>query len=813
MKKEKNVPVMAKWEKTILALIAFIFIVRIGYIAIRGEVDKAYYTSCSYDLSQAAEVPCKNLSVTFAACKDRLDSLEFVFSGIEDDEVDTADEACTVMLCIYSEDALLYQTNLTLSSENNLEWKRVLINAPLKIGDIYNITLNTNKDSTQVPNVLVVNSSYASEILESYSNNQEVDGNIALNFGYLQFPGRADRLVMISLWIIFYAIIFFGIKNIEAIIECLFSIKNALMSNVNEKVFHYILEMICCLVILNTSGIEFQEMTKIIFYVISFVSVVNYDKKYKSIGKALNKPWKKVLLAVVYLYASFALVGQRTLIYPLTLKLTTHSIFVLFCATIWFVPVVNSVIYYIEKTVRNAFGKSFNIKQWQFIMIHTAILLLPAAYNLFANNPGISSPDTLETMITNAQHLRGMYGWHPPFYCMVLRVIEEVCNSTYAVIAVQYFFWTYVVIELLLYLRKKGLSDNVLIMASVFFGFNAGNFIHLNTIWKDIPHTLSLFWTFVLVAKLSIDFEEYKGKWYIYLELIIALVGDFFYRKNGIVTFVIITCVLLVILRKNKKVLLSLFISVLLINVVKGPVYTYFEIEDPGLKGIYHGLGLDILGAYYSGGEVSDSTLQMINMMTRYNNAEYRYNPTWSYQSYDVDVEPKTFILNYIGTFINNPLVMTRAVIDREDAIWDIYAGQDTALANVNQTGTQDGVEPWNDYYSKRVFRSLYTQMSSATAYTADTQWIAAIEWRCGLLSLLGLICFAWIIIRYGKGKHLVMLSPIGAHIMSLLLSTGWSCFRYFWALNLMNFSLVLLVIVIMRQKEYEKENDTFFGF
>ena len=78
----------------------------------------------------------------------------------------------------------MYQTNLTLSSENNLEWKRVLVNAPLKIGDIYNITLNTNKDSTQVPNVLVVNSSYASEILESYSNNQEVDGNIALNFGF-----------------------------------------------------------------------------------------------------------------------------------------------------------------------------------------------------------------------------------------------------------------------------------------------------------------------------------------------------------------------------------------------------------------------------------------------------------------------------------------------------------------------------------------------------------------------------------------------------------------------------------------------------
>lgn len=41
------------------------------------------------------------------------------------------------------------------------------------------------------------------------------------------------------------------------------------------------------------------------------------------------------------------------------------------------------------------------------------------------------------------------------------------------------------------------------------------------------------------------------------------------------------------------------------------------------MYGMYHGLGLDILGAYYSGGEVFESTLQMINMMIAYNNVEY----------------------------------------------------------------------------------------------------------------------------------------------------------------------------------------------
>ena len=408
-------------------------------------------------------------------------------------------------------------------------------------------------------------------------------------------------------------------------------------------------------------------------------------------------------------------------------------------------------------------------------------------------------------MITNAQHLYGMYDWHPAFYCMILRAIEEVWNSTYAVIAVQYFFWAYVMIELFLYLRWKGLSDAIIAGTSVFCGLNASNFIHINTIWKDIPYTLSLLWIFVLMTKLSMNFDHYKHKWYIYLETIVALVGVFFYRKNGVVSFAVITIVLLIFLRNNKRLIAALFTSLFLIGIVKGPIYTHYQVEDPGVSGMYHGLGQDILGVYYAGGEVSESTLQMINMMTSYNNAEYAYTPTWSNQSYDVQVKPAVFIRNYMDTFFKNPVTMIRAMIAREDAVWDIYAGQDTRLSCVNYIGTQDGHKEWNHYYDKRIYRSLYTWMSAATAYTADTQWIAAIEWRCGLLCLLGLICTAWLVIRYGKGKHLVMIAPIGAHILGLFLSTGWSDFRYFWPLNLLNTSLFLLTIILIREKEYMK--------
>ena len=49
---------------------------------------------------------------------------------------------------------------------------------------------------------------------------------------------------------------------------------------------------------------------------------------------------------------------------------------------------------------------------------------------LVAFKPGISSPDTHSTMVTNAKNIYGMFDWHPFFYSLVTRKIEQVWDST-----------------------------------------------------------------------------------------------------------------------------------------------------------------------------------------------------------------------------------------------------------------------------------------------------------------------------------------------------------------------------------------------
>lgn len=791
---------MKTWRKVILIIFTVIVVLRIGFIAFRGEVNKEYIRSADYDLTETEAISCAGASQTFVSNYSRLNSLEFIFSNIADDK------AGIITIQLYCEEDLIYQTNITLANVNNYEWKKIYVNAELRENRPYQIIFTPSTECTQVPTLLVVkNGAVSAEIRDSLSNGTKIDGQYAINYGYLREPGFFDRLSVISLWVILWLIALLALIKFDNIYGCIVKFVEFLRGQIKTQVLLSILESLGCFIIIYSSGIEFQAPTKVVLYLISLIATVNYSKKFNFIKNITEKPWMKVFMILTYFYAGFALVGQRILIYPLTQKLTIAGLFVFICAVLWFVQVINSAFYYLDYLREKLYAENKRLKTWQVMILYLCLLILPALYNLIANNPGISSVDTVQCMINQAKYLHGSGDWHPAFYCMVLRAIETVWDSTYSVIMVQYFFWAYVCIELLLYLRKKGINEYVLIVLALFLGANAGNYIQLNTIWKDIPYTLSVFWSIVILAKLLIDYEEYKGKWYIYFELVISLVGMSLYRKNGIVPFVIIIVSLVVVLRKNVKVWVSVAISMALFGVIKGPVYSYFDIQ-PVENGMYIGLSQDILGVYYGGGEVSEDTLQMINVMTKYNNAEYSYNPTWANQSYELAVDVKEFIINYIDTFIKNPILMSRAIIDREDAVWDIYAGEGTVLGCVNYTNAMDSLW-WSEFYSLRHYVSLYEEASAASTYTASSQWISAIEWRCGLFTLIGVISIIFMFFVTKKWRYILLLAPSVGHIMSLYLSTGWSDFRYFWPLNLLNLTMVFIVLVITKKEREKTEN------
>lgn len=331
-----------KWKKMLFLIVTAVVIIRIIYIAGIGKIERQYQTSCEIDVTGAQEVPCQNVVQRFQSDCDRLNSLELIFNGIAEDKLGF------FTLAITSENKLIYQTNISLVNVNNLEWKQVFINMPLDSGKEYEISV-TAQDCTQVPNLLLVPvESAASEAIESYSEGAALSGQFSLKYGYLSEPLLSDKIMSSLIWLMFLLLFFLFLLKFEQIMEQCKKIWVKLCSMGNKEVICIVLELIFSLIIIGSSGIEFQEPTKVLLYLISIVSAWKSEEKWKYVRNVLNKPWKKAGLYLLYFYGSFALVGQRILIYPLDQKVTVEGMFVLGITTLWMVPVINSVCYCLE---------------------------------------------------------------------------------------------------------------------------------------------------------------------------------------------------------------------------------------------------------------------------------------------------------------------------------------------------------------------------------------------------------------------------------------------------------------------------------
>lgn len=789
----------ATWKKVLIAAIIILSLIRIFYVAVRSDVRRTSSPSVTYDLSDPSYVECNGLKQTFKSDKGRLEYLEFMFTSVP------SDKEGKIILNIFKGDKDIYSAELSLENIVDGEWKKVFINCEIESGCEYQILLTANEDCTYAPFVLTAGGSYAPEIISSSANDAALDRQIAVNYYFIEPVSISDRLVTVSLWIWFMLIATVAIVKADIAAEKITAATGVLKSKVGSKVFAVCLELLMCGVIVFNSGIEFQDSTIVVLLLISLLAVIGNEEHIEFAKTLTDKTWKKALLYALYVYAAFALTGQRLFIYPINKSVNFTDILTFIAAIIWFIPIVNSFLFYMDKLGARVFENRKKMKTGLFVAVVLLILLVPVEYNLYINNPCISSVDTVDTMVVNAKHLRGMYDWHPFFYCFLTKILLSIWDSTYILVFAQHIMYAYVITEIFLYLRKKGFSDAVLIVIALFFGFNASNILQVNTIWKDIPYGLALLWLMIIIAKLTIDREEYRKKIFIYLELIIALTLTDLLRKNGFVPAIIAVAFLIPILIKNIRVVFSILMSICIIFCVQMPLRTYYEVESTGSTGIHIGLGQDILGAYYAGGEVSEKTSKIVEDMTIQNTAEYQYYPTWSKQSYYIDPSTGEFIVSYIDTFFKNPVLVTRSVLAREDAYWNIYEGEDAILSCVCYSDTMDGRTSegyyWNDYYPARKYVSLYPQITNACLLTHFTQWIEAFVWRSGLLTLMAFMSIVLLILKRKDKGIWAILSPATGQILGLLLSTGWSEFRYYWGINLMNTTFVLLTLVILHGK------------
>ena len=776
------------WKKALIIVVILITVIRIGYIAVKGDQTNKEIRTTNIASDDLSYVSCDGLTAEFTSDSRILDTVELMLGDIPEG----SDEYLSIR--IFNSQKPVYETETNLSNFTSGEWRRLWVNVMIEKGETYRIELSMPEDAKEVPTALAT------------------DGGsvLAVNFISYESASPAVRAIKAAGWIIF---MFSSVLLV--ILSDLMKGKKTIVDEIRDskttgQVVIIVLELISLIAVISFSGMPFQQLTKISLIAVSGISVISYPKKSEYIRKLADTSWKKALLVGVYFYAAFAMVGQRILVYPFNKMPSLLEIAAFLFAVIWFVPVVNSFIWYFELLGQKVFSGKKKMNTILFVSIIVLILLVPLEIYLYVYNPGITSVDTVDTMITNGKNIHGMFDWHPFFYCWVTMLLTSIWDSPYIMVFSQQLMYVFVLVELFLFLRRKGVRESVLIACSVLTAVYVPNIILVTTIWKDVPYDLALLWIFVILSKLVIDSEYYRKRALVYIELAVALTVICLLRKNGFVPVIIVVLFLITLIIKNARVLLSILMSLVLIFTFQFPMAAYYGVVKSSSTGVHIGLGQDILGVYYAGGEVSNDTSEIVADMTVTNMSGYNYVATWSRGSYYIDASVPQFVVSYMDTFARNPMMTVRAVVAREDELWNIWQGDDMLLSCECYTGTMDGKSSegyyWNDYYPARKDTAVTSTLTEMNLSTARHQFMEAVTWRCGIFTLMALTTIVILIIKNKKKGLLTVLSPILGQILSLLLSTGWAEFRYYWGINLMNVAFLLVALLLVRRETEEKE-------
>lgn len=788
---------LTKRQRRLFWVGAALVLLRLVYLFGLDKIEKEPFDAQLLDgIEQVSFAPCTGLWQSFTCEEGTLRSLYLLPT-----EMNKYKDG-KLCLELWQGGTQVFKGYLWLDSFEAGQWMEIPLNLTVQPDTGYTLRLDTEGSAAGVPQFALTHAgkmAFGGWLGECSAG--QVGLALAIGLDLARPAPLWDQLLTASVWLWLLAVwylILAGAPRGLAIVQIVPSWIKSLLHR--GALLLFFVEALCCGVLFAHSGIEFAPMTKTVFLALSFGIALASGWSGKACARLLQKPWQRAVFWLFCLYMAFALTGSRIFVYPIARRPNLGQLAAFLAAVVWSAPVCLVLLACLHRAAiwacrPEGAGRQTRAARLRFGAICALGLLLPALYNLAVNNPGISSVDSALTLAESAHSLRGMDDWHPPFYCILLRLLITIWDSTYMVILAQYAFWLYVMLRLFFFARKQGVREGLLYAAALLAGLCPANYLHLNTIWKDIPYALSLLWLCVLLAKLCIGRQQ-AGR-LIWLELCAALVCTYFFRKNGIVPFVLCALGLLAANRRRRKAWAAVLASAFIIALIQGPVYSALEVQRLGDRGIYIGLGQDILGVYASGGQLSEKSTHVLTECIGGDPLDFDYRPTYASMNYDMDIQMGEFIACYLDTFARNPLRMTSAVLAREDAAWSIFAGSGGEPALVNYAGTAGNTPSWAGLYPPRRYCSLAPAAQAFEGSILQSQWLSALVWRSGIWTLLALAAAVLLLLRGQLLRYGLILLPFAGHLLGLVLSTGWSDFRYFWPLNLLAGAALLFTAVL----------------
>ena len=561
--------------------------------------------------------------------------------------------------------------------------------------------------------------------------------------------------------------------------------------------------------------IDFDILSHLIMLILIYINWSYYFNKSK---KLKYDKMQLLFLIIINLAISFFVSGKVLFLSNNIVSISFSSILFYLLTNIFTIQFVHNVYYFLDNATiidnkNHDNSKKFAIRVFLITFIFWFIICL-------IYYPGNITSDTSD-MISQALGFQSINNAHPAFYTIIVKLLLSIWNNIFIIVLSNSLFFSIIITYIYKYFYEQKVNEKLLYISLIVFILLENNIAMISMAWKDIPYTISLLWLTFEVYKIAKYKDNYFKKNFNIFLLCTSLLLTFFIRHNGIVPYLTVIIYLLYLLFKLKlklKIIISIIISILSILFVRGPVYSYYNVQESNIMTIgpssFAIKGLASLVYYDKEMDIEDQEV-LYSIISKedykkyyspYTMDNYSYSNIGWYEGIEKVGTSKIYEL-YIKYLFKYPNVIIRDRLDNSNLSWS-YATPKDGFNTKNSIGVEypewvdnfKGFErnEGNKYIPKStIFRkaiSLYQKVTSKIVISD------IIIWRFGFALSILLILF-YLAVR----RKLFVIPAFLPTIFSILF---WFAFmmhqdyRYMWFAFVNTYFLTLFTLLDKKRKQ-----------
>ena len=557
-----------------------------------------------------------------------------------------------------------------------------------------------------------------------------------------------------------------------------------------------------------------SHLTMIAIILLNFYYLFN-----KSFNKLKFKRSELILFIIINLLISFCVSGKVLFMNYYVMTTGINSIIWFLMVNVFVFPFIYNILYFIDNThIINKKKKAKDGKKFAlnvFLITFITWMIVGIAFY-----PGNITVDSV-IQIQQATGEVAINGSHPIFSTLYIKWLLMIWNNPFVIVIANILLFSFVITRIYKYLYEENVNVKFLYISLLVFVLSVNNISMITMVWKDIPFTISILWLTFELYKIVKEKDEYFKRIINIIFLIISLIFTYFFRQNGVFPFIVVIIYLLYLLIKSKeriRIISTVLITIVLVFVIKGPVFSYYAVDDSSGystagAGSFAAKGLGAL-IYYDA-DISDEDKELISKMGSFEDLKLHYN-AYSIDTYSQmpgfnsgidEIGINKLYEAYIRNFFTNPKVIIRDKLDGSNLLWSYETPADGYIYSydygVDFTASVGILKQFKaNYYDKYVpKRNIISKaVEIYQKQTEDYEITNMIFWRFGfVLSILFILTYYMIT---KSVKIIPVLYPTAISILFWLVFMNHHSYRYVWFLFINVFFITIFTMMENNKKK-----------